>query len=106
VIEKTANPKAGYQKKILPYIDGTLNPGERADFEAYVATHPEFEALVKEKQQEVSFLRDLMPSVSLSPEAKESLESEIKQSIFNLLNEEPKNFMDKMKNRFEEWANR
>lgn len=106
MIEKTTNPKASYQKKILPYIDGTLNSGERADFEAYVATHPEFESLVKEKQQEVSFLRDLMPKVSLSPEARESLESEIRQSIFNLLKEEPKSFMDKIKNRFEEWSNR
>lgn len=95
-----------YQKKILPYLDGALTPQDRAEFEAFVATHPEFETQLKDKQNEVAILKDLMPMATLSGEALEALESEIKESVFNLLKEEPKNFWGSLKNRYEEWINR
>ncbi len=40
-----------YQKKIVSYIDGSLSPDERSEFEAFVRTNPEFEI---EKTQNTS----------------------------------------------------
>ena len=95
-----------YQKKIIAYLDGSLSPDEKSEFEAFVRTHPEFEAQIKVKEEEFSHLKSLIPAMTLSKESIESIENEMKQSIFNLLKEEPKNFMDRVKNSWEEWINR
>lgn len=95
-----------YQKKIIAYLDGSLSADERSEFEAYVSTHPEFEAQIKVKENELNLLKSLLPSVSFTAATAESLENEMKLSIFNLLKEEPKNFLDKVKNSWEEWINR
>jgi anti-sigma factor RsiW len=105
-MEKVSAVQSNYQKKITAYIDGALSPTERTEFEAYLAVHPEFKDQIKSKEDEVQLLKSLIPTVSLSHRTLESLDSEIKQSIFNLLKSEPKNFWENLKNRIEDWLNR
>ena len=95
-----------FQKKITAYLDGSLSPEETAEFEAFVRTHPEFQDQIVKKQEEFLALRNKMPGATLSKEALESLENEMKLSVLNLLKEEPRNLIDSMKNTWEEWINR
>ena len=95
-----------YKKKIISYLDGSLSSEDKSEFEAYVRTHPEFEAEINKKNEELAALQAMMPAATLSRQDLESLEGEMKQSIFNLLKEEPKNVMDRVKNSWEEWINR
>lgn len=95
-----------YQKKIVPYLDGSLSKDEASEFEAFVLTHPEFETQIKNKQQEIQLLKNLIPAVQLSRESSETLENEMRASIFNLLKEEPKSFLDGLRIKWEEWTSR
>jgi hypothetical protein len=95
-----------YSKKIMPYLDGSLSSEEQSEFEAFVLTHPEFESQIKSKEEEVFLLKSLIPASALSYEANESLEDEMKESIFNLLKDEPRGFWGKVKDRWEEWTSR
>lgn len=95
-----------YHKKITPYLDGSLSPEERSEFEAFVHTHPDFEAKLREKETEIQKLKEMMPQVSLSPESSDALDSEIRQSIFNLLKKEPRNFWEKVSDKIEEILSR
>ena len=95
-----------FQKKILGYLDGSLSIEEKSEFEAYVRIHPEFETLIQKKESELSLLKSLIPASLLTQETAESLDNEMKLSIFNLLKEEPRNFMDRVKNSWEEWISR
>jgi anti-sigma-K factor RskA len=95
-----------FQKKITPYLDGSLSREDKSEFEAFVSTHPEFESQIQNRQNELSLLRSMLPAAQLTSEARESLESELKLSVFNLLKEEPRNMMDRVKSNFEEWFNR
>ena len=107
MIEKNLNPiDSKYQKKILGFLDGSLSADDKAEFEAYVRTHPEFEIQIKKKEDEILFLKSLIPAGLMSKETAESLNNEMKLSIFNLLRQEPKNFMERVKNSWEEWVNR
>jgi len=107
MMEKTQNNiDSKYQKKILGYLDGSLSVEDKSEFEAYVRTHPEFESQIQKKEDELTFLKGLMPGTVMSREAVESLDHEMKLSVFNLLREEPKNFVDQIKNSWEEWINR
>lgn len=101
---KTIDSK--YTKKIIGYLDGSLSADEKAEFEAYVRTHPEFESVIQKKEAELSFLKELMPGTMMSAEIAESLDNEMKLSIYNLLKEEPKNFLEKVKFAWEEWISR
>ncbi len=106
-MEKTQNTiDSKFQKKILGFLDGSLSIEEKSEFEAYIRTHPEFEAQIKKKEDELSFLKNLIPVPLMSKEITESLESEMKLSIFNLLKEEPKSFADRVRNSWEEWVSR
>ena len=102
----TNNTNTIFKKKITAYLDGSLSAEDKSEFEAYVRTHPEFEAEINKKNEELAALRALMPAATLTAQGLESLENEMKQSIFNLLKEEPKNMMDRVKNSWEEWINR
>ncbi len=95
-----------FQKKITPYLDGTLSPEESSEFEAYVATHPEAELQIKNKENELALLKSMIPVIDFSSDIQSALENEMKESVFNLLKEEPKNFMDKIKTNLEDWINR
>jgi anti-sigma factor RsiW len=95
-----------YHKKIIPYLDGSLSHDERAEFEAYVQTHPDFEAEIRSKEEEITLIKSLIPPVAFSSETAESIENEIKQSAFHLLKEPPKNFFDSFKLKIEEWFSR
>lgn len=95
-----------YQKKIVPYLDGSLSKDEASEFEAFILTHPEFETQVQNKQQEIQLLRNLIPVAMLSKESAETLENEMRASIFNLLKEEPKGLWDSFRIKWEEWINR
>lgn len=95
-----------FQKKIVPYLDGSLSKDDRAEFEAFVSTHPEFETQIKAKQDEIQLLKSLIPSTLPSNESRESIEAEMRASIFNLLKEEPKDAWGTMKQKWEEWTNR
>ena len=107
MIEKNLNPiDLKYQKKIIGFIDGSLSTDDKAEFEAYVRTHPEFEINIKKKEDEILFLKSLIPAGLMSQETAESLNNEMKLSIFNLLRQEPRNFMERVKNSWEDWVNR
>lgn len=107
MIEKNLNPiDSKYQKKILGFLDGSLSADDKAEFEAYVRTHPEFEIQIKKKEDEILFLKSLIPAGLMSKETAESLNNEMKLSIFNLLRQEPKNFMERVKSSWEDWLNR
>jgi anti-sigma-K factor RskA len=108
MMEKTQSERSylSYQKKIISYLDGSLSPDEKAEFEAFVRTHPEFEAHIKNKEDELLLLKAKIPATALTAETLSSLENEMKLSIFNLLKEEPKNFLDRIKDSWEEWTNR
>ena len=62
--------------------------------------------VINKKQEEMNLLKELMPAPELSPASLEALSSELRQSIFNLLKEEPKNLVDKMKLSWEDWLSR
>lgn len=96
----------GFQKKIVPYLDGSLSKDEKAEFEAFVLTHPEFEEQINFKKNEIELLRNMIPNAQLSRESAETLEHEMKASVFNLLKEEPKGFMDSMRIKWEDFLNR
>jgi anti-sigma factor RsiW len=104
--EKQPGRLMDYQKKIGPYLDGTLSQEELAEFEAFVMTHPEFETHIRTKQEEIQLLRSQIPAVALGQEALESLETEIRESVFNLLRQEPRSFWDGVKQSMEEWLSR
>jgi len=107
MIETTQNTtNSKYQKKILGYLDGSLSVEEKSEFEAYVRTNPDFENQIRKKEEELSFLKSFIPATAMTRETAESLDSEMKLSIFNLLKEEPRNLMDRIKFSWEEWINR
>ncbi len=89
----------------MSYLDGSLSIEEQAEFEAQVRTNPELEALVKNKEDEIMLLKSLIPAGQISTESLNSLEAEMKLSIFNLLKKEPKTLTDKVKNIWEDWTN-
>jgi hypothetical protein len=95
-----------YQKKIVPYLDGSLSKDEASEFEAFVLTHPEFESQIKNKQQEIQLLKNLIPVAQLSKQTVETLENEMRASIFNLLKEEPKGLWDSLRIKWEDWIRR
>lgn len=95
-----------FDKRIVPYLDGSLSQEEANEFEAFVLTHPEYEEKIKSRRDEVELLRRMIPSVSLSPATQESLENEMRTSIFNLLKEEPRGILDQVRLKLEEWTSR
>lgn len=95
-----------FEKKIVPYLDGSLSPNETSEFEAFVLTHPEFEQKIKNKQDEIELLKSMIPAALLSKESLDSLENEIRSSIFHLLKEEPKSFFDRLKLKWEDLITR
>lgn len=105
-LQKVLNVYPAYQKKIIPYLDGSLSLSERAEFEAFAQTHPDFAAQVKARQDEMNLIRNLIPVARLSAAELESLDHEVRLSVFHLLKEEPRNFVENLKLRWEEWTNR
>ncbi|HXH74928.1 MAG TPA: zf-HC2 domain-containing protein [Bacteriovoracaceae bacterium] len=104
MIERAPTSDRNYQKKITAYLDGALSTEERSEFEAFVSTHPEFKDQIKLKEDEIIRLRSFIPQVTMSPSALETMNHEIRQSIFQLLKRKPKNLWENMKDRYEEWA--
>lgn len=94
-----------FEKKIVPYIDGSLSKEEAAEFEAFVMTHPEFEEKIKFKKEEIQLLKDMIPAALLSRQSRESLESEMKASIFNLMKEQPVSIWDSIRIKWEDFRN-
>ncbi len=105
MIESVPMHKA-FEKKIIPYLDGALSKEDLAEFEAFVRTHPEFNAKVKARQEELQLLTGKIPAAVLSPASREALENEMRTSIFNLLREEPEGLFDGLRIRWEEFRNR
>jgi len=95
-----------YQKKIVPYLDGSLSKDDKAEFEAFVLTHPEFEEQINLKKNEIELLRNMIPQAILARESAETLENEMRASVFNLLKEEPKSVFDSLRIKWEEFVNR
>ncbi len=107
MIEKTpVNEFISYQKKITAYLDGTMAEDDVADFEAFVKKNPEFEKQIRSKLDEYQLLANLIPSVVPSKESLDSLQSEMKASIYNLLKEENHSVWDDVKHKWDEWFSR
>jgi len=104
MIEKNVSYNS-FQKKIVPYLDGSLSKEETAEFEAFVLTHPEFENKIKEKRDELETIRAMIPAGLLTKESQESMESEMRTSIYNLIKEEPRGFMDTVRIKWEDFLN-
>jgi anti-sigma-K factor RskA len=94
-----------FDKKITAYLDGSLGAEETSEFEAFVLTHPEFEAKIKNKKDEIQLLKSMIPTASPSEDTLRTLETEIKSSVFNLLKQEPKSMFDSLRMKWEEWTN-
>lgn len=105
MIERNSNYHS-YQKKIVPYLDGSLSKDETNEFEAFVLTHPEFESEIKQRQEEIQILKSLIPTTRLSKMSLDSIHNEMRFSVFNLLREEPKGLFDVVRIKWEEWVNR
>jgi anti-sigma factor RsiW len=105
MIEKN-NDYILFEKKITPYLDGTLSQEEISEFEAYILTHPEFEERINVRRSEIQDLRKLIPVAIVSQTTLESIQNEMRSSIFNLLKEEPKGIIDRLRIRWEEWRTR
>jgi hypothetical protein len=95
-----------FQKKIVPYLDGSLSSSEASEFEAFVHTHPDFKTQIKLKEEEIQLIRNMLPIAIISRDSAEYLENEMRSSIFNLLKEEPKNIFDTFRIKWEEWISR
>lgn len=106
MMEKTPGRYMTYQKKIMSYLDGTLTPDEHSEFEAFVMTHPDFEAHIRTIEDEIELLKSLIPTTIMTKSMVTGLELEMKESVFNLLKDEPKTFMDRVKTSFEDWVSR
>jgi hypothetical protein len=100
------NSFTNYSKKIVPYLDGSMSQDEVSEFEAYVMTHPELEAQINTKAEEMSLLKSMIPAQSPTYETHDSLESELKQSVFNLLKEDHRTLMNRIQDKWEEFVNR
>ena len=98
--------KTVYQNKIIPYLDGSLSSSEKAEFEAYVHTHPEFESQIRSKEEELTLVRSMIPAPMIAKDALDSLENEIRESVLNLLRDEPRNVWGRIKDTWEEWLSR
>ena len=96
----------GFQKKIVPYLDGSLSKDDKAEFEAFVLTHPEFEEQINFKKNEIELLRNMIPKAILTRESEETLDNELRASVFNLLKEEPQSLFDSLRIKWEEFVNR
>lgn len=94
-----------FEKKIVPYIDGSLSPEEVSEFEAFVSTNSDFQKLVSQKMEEVQLLKDMIPKANPDRSSIESLQTEMKSSVYNLLKEEPVDFWDSLRLKFEEIFN-
>lgn len=95
-----------FNKNVTAFIDGSLDGGAQAEFEAFLRTHPEFLPEIETKQAELDYIKSFIPKVELTKEASDSLSSELKQSVFLLVRPKNATFMQKVKMTFEEWMNR
>lgn len=95
-----------YQKKITPYLDGTLSPADRSEFEAFVSTHPEFDVHIQKRREEINLIQGLIPAAKLAPDALKALEGEVKDSVFNLLKTEPRSVWHSLELKIEDLLNR
>ena len=100
------NSYSNYAKKIVPYLDGSMSQEEVSEFEAYVMTHPELETQITTKAEEMNLLKSMIPSQSPTYETHESLEGELKQSVFNLLKEDQRTLLNRIQDKWEEFVNR
>lgn len=103
---ETQTSYAPFKKQIISYLDGSLSAEERSEFEAFVATHPEFEADIRSKEDEVNLIKSLIPMALMGRETEISLENEIRASIFNLLRKERSSLWDKMADAWEDLISR
>lgn len=97
---------APFKKQIISYLDGSLSADERSEFEAFVATHPEFESDIRTKEDEVNLIKSLIPMAIMAKETETSLENEVRTSIFNLLRKERSSVWEKLKDSWEELLSR
>ncbi|MGE3611370.1 MAG: zf-HC2 domain-containing protein [Bacteriovoracaceae bacterium] len=97
-----AQPFKKYQNKIAAYLDGTLSQEEKAEFEAFVRTHPEFENEIKNKENEISLIKSLIPHGEVFARSYQDLEKEMRSSVFNLLKEPQRSPWQKVNDWLEE----
>lgn len=106
MMEKMNSTYQSFQKKIVPYLDGSLSQEDLREFEAFVSTHPEFEDQIKVKQNEIDLIKNMIPTIEMSSDTSATLDMELRSSIYNLVKEDSKNVLDSIRIKFEEWSNR
>lgn len=95
-----------FNKNVTAFIDGSLHPQAQAEFEAFLRTHPEFITHIEAKQAELDYIKSFIPKAEFTRNIKETLNTEIKQSVFLLVRPKNANFFEKIKMSVEEWVNR
>lgn len=103
---ETSTTYAPFKKQIISYLDGSLSPEERSEFEAFVATHPEFESDIRTKEDEVNLIKSMIPAAMMGKETEISLENEIRTSIFNLMRKERTGIWERISDSLEELLSR
>jgi len=89
-----------YQKKMTAYLDGTLSSAEKNEFEAYAAMNSDFSEVLNKKKEEFEFLKSIIPEAEMSEESMNSLKSEIKFSVDQLLSDEKPRMLERVKSFF------
>jgi len=102
MMQKNSEDQRLYENKIGLYLDGVLSSQERSEFEAFVSVNPEFKKKIDVKQTELEQIRNKIPTIVLSARSRETLETELKQSVFNLLQRERRSMWQKVQDFFEE----
>ena len=91
-----------FAKRIPAYLDGMMDAEERLQFEAFVGTNPEFAGLFRQKQSEQEFLKKRVPEIEMSGEIQERLETEVREVIENLFQDEGSTPATRVKSWFKE----
>ncbi len=102
MMEVTQFSQDAFDKRVGAYLEGSLSLKERSEFEAFVALNPQFKKKIEEKEFELEKLRQKIPTIVMSKNSREVLDSEIKESVFNLLRQTERSNLQKLKDFFEE----
>jgi anti-sigma factor RsiW len=84
-----------FSKKVSAYLDGTLNESERTELEAYAGTNAEFARFFREKEEEYSKLKKLIPQL-MDHSALPSIEAELKEVIQNLFTRPDSSMLERL----------
>jgi|GEM_PF-6032920 len=93
-------------QRINSYLDGTLSSDERSKFEAMMRLDKTLSLKVREKKEEYDLFCRLIPNQRPTPESFEMMQTEMRNSVFDLVEEKPDSFSDLVRIKWENLINR